>query len=73
MKLPLLSIFLTIGLVSATAESFVTNAADQLRIQQALPKKALAQPLKARRLLIFTLNVQYSGHASIAYANEAFT
>jgi hypothetical protein len=51
----------------------VTNADDQLRIQQALPKKAMAQPLKPRRLLIFTLNVRYGGHPSIAYANEAFT
>jgi hypothetical protein len=73
MKLPLLSIILTTGLFSASAESFVTNIADQLRIQQALPKKALAQPLKPRRLLIFTLNVAYGGHTSIAYANEAFT
>jgi type 1 glutamine amidotransferase/sugar phosphate isomerase/epimerase len=47
--------------------------ADVARIEQALPREALARPLKPRRLLIFTRNVGYPGHASIAYASEAFT
>jgi type 1 glutamine amidotransferase len=54
-------------------ESFVKSSEDRLRIEQALPEKAIASPAKPRRLLIFTLNVGYGGHPSIAYANEAFT
>ena len=55
------------------AQSFVNNAEDRARIEQALPEKAIVTPLRPRRLLIFTRNVGYGGHASIAYANEAFT
>jgi type 1 glutamine amidotransferase/sugar phosphate isomerase/epimerase len=55
------------------AESFVSNAEDRLRIEKAIPNKAIVTPAKPRRLLIFTLNVGYGGHPSIAYANEAFT
>src|SRR5262245_14735237 len=55
------------------AESYVTNAEDRLRIEAALPEKVFARPTKSRTLLIFTLNVGYGGHPSIAYANEAFT
>ncbi len=55
------------------AASFVLNESDRARIESALPAKAPAQPLKARRLLIFTRNVGYGGHPSMAYANEAFT
>lgn len=43
------------------------------KIENALPAHAPAAPKKARRLLIFDLNVAYGGHASIPYANEAFT
>ncbi len=64
---------LALGLTVARAESFVQNADERARIEQALPAKAVVQPLKPRRLLIFTLNVGYGGHPSIAYANEAFT
>ncbi|MCW5554681.1 MAG: ThuA domain-containing protein [Verrucomicrobiae bacterium] len=55
------------------AESFVKNPEERARIEQAVPTKALVQPVKPRRLLIFTLNVGYGGHPSIAHANEAFT
>ena len=55
------------------AESFVRSAEDLQRIEQAAPRQAIVPPLKPRRLLIFTLNVGYPGHPSIAYANEAFT
>lgn len=43
------------------------------RIEAALPAKAPAVPRKARRLLIFDLNVGYGGHPSITTANTAFT
>lgn len=47
--------------------------ADRARIEQALPRKAFVRPERPRRLLIFTRNVGYPGHPSIAHANEAFT
>ncbi len=55
------------------AEPFVKSGEDRQRIEQAIPSQAIARPAKPRRLLIFTLNVGYGGHPSIAYANEAFT
>jgi type 1 glutamine amidotransferase/sugar phosphate isomerase/epimerase len=48
-------------------------AGDLQKIEAALPAKAPATPRKPRKLLIFTLNVAYGGHPSIATANEAFT
>ena len=54
------------------AEPFVKNSEDRARIEQAVPRQAIVRPAKPRRLLIFTLNVGYGGHPSIAYANEAF-
>lgn len=64
---------LALGFVSTRAASFVQNGDERARIEQALPAKAVVQPLKPRRLLIFTLSVGYGGHPSIAHANEAFT
>jgi hypothetical protein len=61
------------GSAASGAEHFVQNREDLARIEAALPPQAPARPAKPRRLLIFTLNVGYGGHASIAYANEAFT
>ena len=60
-----------IGL-TAGAEA-VPDADERAKVEAALPAKAPAQPRKARRLLIFDLNVQYGGHRSIATANLAFT
>lgn len=51
----------------------VTDPEEIKRIEAALPAKPPATPLKPRRLLIFTLNVGYGGHASIATANTALT
>jgi type 1 glutamine amidotransferase/sugar phosphate isomerase/epimerase len=64
----LLSVLPSIG-----AESFVKNADERAKIEQAIPAEAIVQPTKSRRLLIFTLNVGYGGHPSISHANEAFT
>jgi len=64
---------LVVNLAAYCTESFVKNADDRLKIQQALPSKPLVQPTKPRRLLIFTRNVGYGGHPSITYASEAFT
>ena len=64
---------LMLALPSMGAESFVKSSEDRARIEAAVPKEAIVKPGKARRLLIFTLNVGYAGHPSIAYANEAFT
>jgi hypothetical protein len=65
------------GLVAArrliAQPSTVTNAAELKRIEAALPARAPAVPRKARRLLIFDLNVGYGGHGSIPTANTAFT
>ena len=47
--------------------------ADRQQVDAALPAAAAAKPLKPRRLLIFCLNVNYGGHASIPTANYAFT
>ncbi len=46
---------------------------EQKRIDAALPAQAFVTPRKPRRLLIFDLNVNYGGHASIRTANLAFT
>jgi type 1 glutamine amidotransferase len=46
---------------------------EQQKIEAALPTKAFTAPRKARKLLIFDLNVNYGGHASIRTANLAFT
>ena len=48
-------------------------AEDQQRIEAACPAQAPAKALRPRHLLIFTRNVGYGGHPSIAYANVAFT
>jgi len=42
------------------------------RIEQAIPTEAPAVPRRPRKLLIFDLNVNYGGHASIPTANTAF-
>ncbi len=51
-----------------------SGAADEdKKIEAALPARAPAAPKRSRRLLIFTLNVNYGGHPSILTANRAFT
>jgi len=51
----------------------LSEAEQKQKIEAALPAKAFAAPRKPRRLLIFDLNVNYGGHASIPTANQAFT
>ncbi|MBN2505521.1 MAG: ThuA domain-containing protein [Verrucomicrobia bacterium] len=48
------------------------SGADRDRIHAALPEKAFVTPRRPRRLLIFNLNVNYGGHASIPTAQFAF-
>ncbi|HYG36746.1 MAG TPA: ThuA domain-containing protein, partial [Clostridia bacterium] len=67
------TILLAASLSAISADSFIKSAENRARIEQALPRDAVVKPAKPRRLLIFTLNVGYGGHPSIAYANEAFT
>ena len=43
---------------------------EQKRIEAALPAKAFVTPRKPRRLLIFDLNVNYGGHASIPHVES---
>ena len=50
----------------------VTDPQERLRIEQALPQKAVVSPKQRRRLLVFDLNVGYGGHRSAQYANYAF-
>ena len=45
----------------------------QERIEAALPARAVVEPTKPRKLLIFDLNVGYGGHGSIRFANLAFS
>lgn len=73
--------------VSAAAESSVVSSeatpaagptpldfAQHAAIAAALPVEARVQPARARRLLIFTRNLEYDGRrSSIACASEAFT
>jgi len=65
------------GLCSACgtmrAAEFVIPAPQRVKIEAAIPAKALAVPAKPRKLLIFDLNVGYGGHPSRFYANFAFT
>ena len=59
---------------SASAESPAdAEAAERERSEAAIPAKAAIAPRKARRLLIFDLNVGYGGHPSARTANAAFT
>jgi len=51
----------------------LSDAEQKQKIEAALPAKAFVTPRKPRRLLIFDLNVNYGGHASIPTANQAFT
>jgi len=51
----------------------LVSAEERLKIEQAIPAKALVKPAEPRKLLIFDLNVGYGGHRSIAHANLAFT
>jgi type 1 glutamine amidotransferase len=51
----------------------LSQAEQRQKIEAALPAKAFVTPRKPRRLLIFDLNVNYGGHASIPTANQAFT
>jgi type 1 glutamine amidotransferase len=51
----------------------MSESEQRQKIEAALPGKAFVTPRKPRRLLIFDLNVNYGGHASILTANMAFT
>jgi hypothetical protein len=51
----------------------VPDPAERQRIEAAIPAKAVSEPRKARKLLIFDLNVGYGGHRSITTCNLAFT
>jgi len=51
----------------------LVKEADRRKIEAAIPAEAPARPAKPRKLLIFDLNVGYGGHASIPFANLAFT
>jgi uncharacterized protein len=56
-------------------QAFAQNTApsDQEKIEAAIPARAPTRPRRPRKLLIFTLNVNYGGHPSIATASQAFT
>jgi len=46
---------------------------EQAAIEAALPATAPVKPSRPRKLLIFSLNVEYGGHRSIPTAEQAFT
>ncbi|HHU15437.1 MAG TPA: hypothetical protein GXZ62_09655, partial [Lentisphaerae bacterium] len=46
---------------------------ERAAIEAALPATAPVKPLRPRKLLIFSLNVEYGGHRSIPTAEQAFT
>lgn len=70
--LPLV-LLLAAGLPSFAASRVPPTTEEIALITAALPASAPATPAKPRRLLIFTLNVGYPGHASITHASAAFT
>ena len=57
---------------AADAAAILKNPVERSKIEKALPAKAIVQPAKARKLLIFDLNVNYGGHPSMYYAEAAF-
>ena len=58
----------------ASAQTQSNSESEQRqKIEAAIPAKAFVTPRKARKLLIFDLNVNYGGHGSIPTANLAFT
>lgn len=59
------------GLTLPTAAGPLTPK-QEAAVEAAIPREAPAKPKKPRRLLIFDLNVNYGGHASIPFANHAF-
>jgi hypothetical protein len=61
-----------LGLAPARAQ-VVPDPGEQQRIEAAIPTEAIAAPGRARKLLIFDLNVGYGGHRSIATCNLACT
>jgi type 1 glutamine amidotransferase len=63
---------LLLSLPVPAVETWVRNNEELARIEKALPAQAPAKARQPRKLLIFTLNVGYGGHPSMAYANEAF-
>ena len=70
----ILASVLLLGGTLHAADMPALSAELRQRIDQALPAKATVRPVKPRRLLIFTRNLDYKGHdASIASACAAFT
>jgi hypothetical protein len=63
---------LTCGATVARAAESAAAGNERELIDAAIPAHALAPPRKPRKLLIFDLNVNYGGHASIPTANLAF-
>jgi len=63
---------LSVAMVSLAAAPKPLDPAAVKKMEAALPEKAIVAPARPRRLLIFDLNVNYGGHPSAAYANEAF-
>jgi len=57
---------------SVDAGTNVISEDERMKIEQALPPKAVVEPAKPRKLLIFDVNVGYPGHPSRFYANLAF-
>ncbi len=68
-------VIILVAAVLGQVAAWGQNAAEgeRQKIEAALPAKAPAKPTKARKLLIFDLNVGYPGHRSIPTANLAFT
>ena len=57
----------------ADDQAFPSDPEERLRIDRALPEKAVVPARTSRRLLIFDRNVGYGGHRSAKHANYAFT
>lgn len=57
--------------VRVTSEAVISEE-DRIKIEKALPEKAMALCSKSRKLLIYDVNVGYPGHSSRFYANYAF-
>jgi len=67
------ALLLAVAIPTFAASPGLVTPEERARIAQAVPTAAAVTPARPRRLLIFTLNVGYPGHPSIAHASEAFT
>lgn len=58
--------------ISVIVPERALSAGDRELIQHAAPTEPIVKPKKERKILLFSLNVDYPGHRSVICASEAF-